>query len=356
MKSWTLYLILGSVLLLSATVSVCIGTVNLTPGQLVQVLLSGDQTPLGVVVWQLRMPRMVLAILVGASLAMSGAALQGYTRNPLADAGLLGISSGAALGAVCMFYTGFSESASRFLASFLNSIGCGQFIDWFGGGAGGENFWVPMGGLAGAFIALLIVILLVGPTTNIPTLILAGVAVSSLAGALTALVLNLSPNPYAGMQIISWLLGSLTDRSWQEVQLCRPFFIAGVVILMMARRGLLALSLGEEVTASLGFSLKKLRWLIVIGCTLLVGSATAVAGSIAFVGIVVPHLLRPFVKSDPARLLMPSALGGACILLWADIGVRLIPAEQELKLGVLTALVGTPFFLALLLKLRRSYT
>lgn len=352
MKNWTIYLILGSVLLLSAIVSVCIGTVNLSPRQLWDILLSGDQTPLGVVIWQLRMPRMILALLVGASLSMSGAALQGYTRNPLADAGLLGISSGAALGAVLMFYTGFSQSASHWISGFLGKMGLGQILS----GGGGENLWVPMGGLLGAFIALLIVILLVGPTANIPTLILAGVAVSSLAGALTALVLNFSPNPYASMQIVSWLLGSLTDRSWQEVELCCPFFIIGVIVLLLTRRGLLALSLGEEVSASLGISLKRLRWLIIIGCTLLVGSATAVAGSIAFVGIVVPHLLRPLVKSDPARLLLPSALGGACLLLWADIGVRMIPAEQELKLGVLTALVGTPFFLALLLKLRRSYT
>lgn len=329
MRVSVLYTLLAAILLAALFTGLSVGTVHFTPHELYQAVLAGDSTPEGIVVWELRLPRVLLAALVGGALAMSGAALQGYTRNPLADAGLLGISSGAALGAVIVFY-------------------------YFGG----KNVlaWVPVGGLSGAFASLLIVVLLVGPTVNVATLILAGVAVSSMAGALTALALNMSPNPYAGMEVLFWLLGSVTDKSWREVWICLPFVIVGTGVILSARRGLVALSLGEQVAESLGFSLKRLMWLVILGCAMLVGAATAVAGSISFIGMVVPHLIRPLVKSDPGQLLLPSALGGAALLLWADIAVRVLPYGQELKLGVLTALIGAPFFLLLLLKLRKSYT
>ena len=188
------------------------------------------------------------------------------------------------------------------------------------------------------------------------TLILAGVAISSLSGALTSLALNLSPNPFASLEIVFWLLGSITDRSMSDVTLVAPFILVGWVLLMMSGRSLDVLSLGEETALSLGVHLRGTRYLIIVGTAISVGAATAVSGVIGFVGLIVPHLLRPLVGHRPSRLLPASALGGALLLLTADILVRLITPEAELKLGVVTALVGAPFFLYLIARTRLSYS
>jgi iron complex transport system permease protein len=274
------------------------------------------------IVVDIRLPRTVLAVLAGAALGLSGAVLQGLLRNPLADAGIIGISASAALGAVLAFY----------------------FSLWS----------VVAGGIVGGLAGLALLMLLAGRNAGTLTLILAGLALSSFAVALTSLALNLAPSPLAAYEIMFWLLGSVADRSWQQVTTALPFILAGLALLLTTGRGLAALTLGEDVATSLGTDLRRLRWSAVGGTALCVGAAVAVTGSIAFVGLVVPHLLRPSVRYDPARLLPVSALGGAVLLLAADIVIRLVAVGQELKLGVATAIIGAPFFLWQVLRLRSA--
>jgi iron complex transport system permease protein len=280
-----------------------------------------------VIFWEIRLPRALLGALVGGALGLSGAVLQGYLRNPLAEPGLLGISGGAALGAVVAIHTG---------------------------AAGAFAIALPAGGLIGAAVAAMAVMLLAGERSGPITLILAGVAISSLAGALTTLALNLSPNPFALVEMLFWLLGSLTDRSLVHVWLAAPLILAGGALLLTTGRALDALTLGEEAAQNLGVDLKSLRNRIVAGTALSVGAATAVAGTIGFVGLVVPHLLRPLVGHEPRRLLPASMFGGAALILSADVALRLFAPLSEVRLGVVTALVGAPFFLWLIIKTRRE--
>lgn len=280
-----------------------------------------------VVFMEIRVPRAVLGLLVGAALGISGAALQGYLRNPLAEPGLLGISGGAALGAVSAIHSGL---AARFALA------------------------LPLGGLGGAAAAAIAIVSLAGFRGSTISLILAGVAVSAITAALTTLALNLSPNPFASVEIMIWLMGSLTDRSLVHVWLAAPLILIGIAMLMTAARDLEALSLGEDVAQNLGVDPNLLRFKIIAGCALAVGAATAVAGSIGFVGLVVPHLLRPFVGDSPQRLLLPSLLGGAALVLFADVTLRLLSPYGDLRLGVLTALIGAPFFLWLVLRKREE--
>jgi len=279
------------------------------------------------ILWEIRLPRAILGALIGGALGLSGAVLQGYLRNPLAEPGLLGISGGAALGAVIAIHTG---------------------------AAGAFALALPVGGLLGASIAALTVMLLAGERSGPLTLILAGVAISSLAGALTTLALNLSRNPFASIEMLFWLLGSLTDRSLVHVWLAAPLILAGAALLLTTGRALDALTLGEEAAQNLGVNLVSLRNRIVAGAALSVGAATAVAGTIGFVGLVVPHLLRPLVGHEPRRLLPASALGGAALILAADVSLRLFAPLSEVRLGVVTALIGAPFFLWLIIKTRRE--
>ncbi|KXJ43186.1 MAG: ABC transporter permease [Cycloclasticus sp. Phe_18] len=291
-------------------------------------IINNESTLEALVFEEIRLPRTLLAVLIGASLGLSGAALQGMIRNPLAEPGVIGVSSSAALGAVIVFYFGLA-------AIFPMAL--------------------PLGGIAGALLAVIFLYLLTGKNSSMLTLILAGVAVSSLAAALTALALNLSPNPYASLEIFFWLMGSLADRSFTHVWLILPPTLLGWWLMLKGRRDLDVLSLGEDTAQSLGVNLQKLNQKIILGVALTVGSAVSVSGGIGFVGLVVPHLLRPYVGYQPGRLLISSALGGAILLLAADIIVRLLPTQQELKIGVLTALLGAPFFLHLILKSRREW-
>ncbi|WP_284247184.1 FecCD family ABC transporter permease, partial [Methylobacterium haplocladii] len=250
--------------------------------------LAGRATLPALVLWELRIPRALLGALVGCSLGLTGAVMQGYLRNPLADPGILGISSAAALGAVAVFY---------------------------GGLAGSLSLALPLGGIAGAAGAALAINLLAARGTGTLGLILAGVGLSSLAGALTALVLNLAPNPYAALEIVFWLMGSLADRSMDHVWLCLPLMALGWVMMLSTGRALDALSLGEDTAASLGFDLVSVRLRIVTGAALAVGSGVAVSGAIGFVGLVVPHLVRPLVGARPSASLLPSGLAGAALVL-----------------------------------------
>ncbi|MEQ8504220.1 MAG: iron chelate uptake ABC transporter family permease subunit [Rhodospirillales bacterium] len=281
--------------------------------------------PYAVILRELRLPRALLALAIGGALGMAGAALQGLLRNPLAEPGLIGVSGSAALGAVITFYSGLSVTFALAL---------------------------PVGGIIGAGLSVVVLYALAGRDPSILTLILAGVAINALAGALTTLALNLSPNPYAAFEVFFWLLGSLADRSLDHVALAGPFILAGMGLLATTGRGLDALTLGEDVAVSLGIGLRGLQARIIIGTALAVGASVAVAGVIGFVGLVVPHLLRPFVSHRPGRLLFASALGGACLTLAADTAVRFAKDGPELQLGVLTALIGAPFFLLLVLRTR----
>ncbi|MEM0937870.1 MAG: iron ABC transporter permease [Pseudomonadota bacterium] len=303
-----------------------LGPAPIGPGESLRALIVGDGGPLTLVMREIRLPRAILAIMVGASLGLAGAAMQGYLRNPLAEPGLIGVSGSAALGAVISIQTGLAESIA---------------------------FGLPAMALAGALLGVLLVVALAGPRGSSLTLILAGIAISALAAALTSLVLNLSPNPFAANEIVFWMMGSLADRSMSHVWIALPFMAVGWLMLATMGRGLDALTLGEDAASAMGISLARLRLTLILGTASVVGAATAVAGAIGFVGLVVPHILRPLVGARPARLLWASALGGAIMVLAADIAVRLILPARDLKLGVVTALVGAPLFLHLIYKTRR---
>jgi len=310
-----------------AMASLLIGPAGVGAGESLSALIAGDGGPLTLVMREIRLPRMILAVMIGGSLGLAGAAMQGYLRNPLAEPGLIGVSGSAALGAVLALQTGL---------------------------AGAFAFGLPLMALAGALGGVTLVMLLAGPRGGSLTLILAGIAVSALAGALTSLVLNLSPNPFAANEIVFWMMGSLADRSMTHVWLALPFMAVGIVLLAGLGRGLDALTLGEDAAEAMGVRLTRLRLQLVLGTACVVGAGTAVAGAIGFVGLVVPHILRPLVGARPSRLLWASAMGGAAMVLAADIAVRVVLPSRDLKLGVLTALVGAPLFLHLILKLRRE--
>lgn len=314
-------------LLILTAASLATGYVDMSPQRLLRGTLDGDMVPSRILL-DLRLPRTLLCLGIGAALGLAGAAMQGLLRNPLAEPGLLGVSGGAALGAVLALYTGFADSFALAL---------------------------PLAGFTGTALAVGFVYFLAGRHTGSSTLILAGVAVASLCGALISLVLNWSKTPTAVAEIVFWMMGSLADRSLREVQLALPFIAVGAWLLLGCRRGLAALSLGEETAHSLGIHLAGLRTQVLLGTACCVGASVSVAGSIGFIGLVAPHLMRPLVRGDAARLLPASALAGAVLLTLADLGVRLLNTQTaELKLGVLTSLVGAPFFLLLILRTRRA--
>ncbi|MEM7067999.1 MAG: iron ABC transporter permease [Pseudomonadota bacterium] len=290
-------------------------------------LFSDDQAPLTLIMQEIRLPRAILAVVIGATLGLSGAVMQGLLRNPLAEPGLLGISASASLGAVSAIYTGFSV---------LFPLG------------------LPLAALLGAVIAVFLIFAIAGMSGSVLTIILAGIAVSSFAGAMTSLALNLSPNPFAALEIVFWMLGSLNDRSMIHVQLALPFILIGWLMLASVGRALDVLTLGEDVAITSGVNMKRVRLLAIFGTAASVGAATAVAGAIGFIGLIVPHILRPIVGAQPSKLMPVSALGGALLLLCADIAVRVIAPERDLKIGVLTAIIGAPFFLWIVLSYRRS--
>lgn len=305
--------------------SLLIGPAGLGLGESLSALFRGDGGPVVLVMQQIRLPRAILGLLAGAVLGLSGAAMQGYLRNPLAEPGLIGVSSSAALGAVLALQTGLAATYALAL---------------------------PLAALAGAGVSVVLVLAMAGPRGGALALILAGIAISALTASLTSLVLNLSPNPFAAMEIVYWMMGSLADRSMTHVWLAAPFMLAGMAALMTLGRGLDALTLGEDAAQTMGVNLTRLRLVLILGTAASVGAGVAVAGAVGFVGLVVPHILRPLVGARPSRLLPASALGGAAMLLAADIATRLIAPDQDLKLGVLTAIIGAPFFLHLIWRLR----
>ncbi|MCB1619312.1 MAG: iron ABC transporter permease [Thiothrix sp.] len=290
--------------------------------------LTHQDSVLAIILMEIRLPRALIGLFAGASLGLCGAAIQGLLRNPLASPGLIGSASGAALMAVIVLYFGLQALSLQLL---------------------------PLAGMGGALLATLLVYALAGQNASITTLILAGVAINALATAGMSLLLNLAPSPYAMRELVLWTLGDLTDRSLEDFRLMLPFTLLGWLLLLGTGRQLNALTLGEDTALTLGVHPVRLRWQVFIAVSFATGAAVATIGMVGFIGLVVPHLLRPLVDHQPSRLLPVSALGGAAILLAADIGVRLIPTQTPLKVGVLTALVGAPFFLYLIVRSRRSH-
>jgi iron complex transport system permease protein len=297
--------------------SLAIGPAPLPPATALHALVA-DLGSASVVVREIRVPRTILAIQIGWTFGLSGAALQGLLRNPLADAAVFGAPQAAALGAVLVLYFGI---------------------------AGALSFALPAAAVGGALASIALVVVVAGRNVTTVVLVLAGLAVGTLAGAATSLAISLSPNPFAVAEIIFWLLGSLEDRSSVHVWLAAPFIVVASAVLLRVGPGLRALVLGEETAVSLGVNVAWLRFAIVGATALGTGGATAVAGAIGFVGLVAPHLVRPLAGYDPARTLVPSGLAGAVLLLAADCAVRLIPTAVEVKIGVLTAVLGVPFLL-----------
>jgi iron complex transport system permease protein len=318
-RSLSRFLVPGLVLLAAvlALVSLAIGPAPIAPALAAKALVF-DQGSASVVVREIRLPRACLALLIGWIFGLSGAALQGLLRNPLADTAVFGAPQAAAFGAVLVLYFG----------------------------AVGALSWVlPVAAIAGALVSIALVVAVAGRNATIVVLVLAGLAVGSLAGAATSLAISLSPNPFAVTEIVFWLLGSLEDRSFVHCLLAAPFILAATGLLLACAPGLRALTLGEETAASLGIDVPRLRFAVVVAAAVGTGASVAVAGAIGFVGLVVPHLIRPLVGYDPARTLVPAGLAGAVLLLAADCAVRLIPSFVEVQIGVLTAVLGVPFFL-----------
>ena len=320
MRSARLYVTLATLALAAAAASLAIGRTSAGP-----TFGFGGAELADVILLEIRLPRALLGLLVGGTLGLCGAALQGLLRNPLAEPGLLGASSGGALGAVVVFYFGL---------------------------AGADSLALPIGAVTGSLAALATLYGLAARRGDLLTIILAGIAVNALAAALTSLALNFAPSPYAALEILFWMLGSLADRTLAHVWLVLPLMLAGWLLVAASARGLDALTLGGETAASLGFDPRRTQWLVVGGTALAVGAAVAVTGVVGFVGLVVPHLLRPWAGFRPSALLGPSFLGGAALTLAADCAIRLLPPGPELKLGVVTALLGAPFFLHLIMRPR----
>lgn len=309
-------LILASLL---AIFGACLlGSTLLPVDRVLAALFGGADVGDRLVVWSIRLPRALAAFLVGAALGLSGAALQGLLRNPLAEPGVLGVSASASLTASVSIYYGLVSLSA----------------------------WVlPLAAILGAIAATGFLALAAIKTRSVVTLILIGVGLSSFAGAAMSLLLNLAPTPFSLSDMINWMLGSVANRSFNEIGFALPFLAAGSAILLLNGRGLSALTLGEDAASGVGVDLRRQRIYVVLGAGLATGASVALAGAIGFVGIIAPHLIRPFVDHDPARSLVPSALLAGLILVLSDIGVRLIPTTNDLKLGVVAALIGAPIFI-----------
>ena len=322
-------LTLGLALVAAAlfALSAVVGTAAMPVGDALTALVGQGDERVQTIVWELRLPRAVAAFAVGAALGLAGAALQGLLQNPLAEPGVLGVSAFSALGAVVAIFFGFAA---------VNS------------------FAVPVAAILGAGLATLLLVFAAMRGAGSVTLLLIGIGLSSFAGALMSLALNMAPNPYSLADLVNWMMGSVANRSWADILLGAPGWVIGAALVFLAGPGLRALSFGDETARSLGADPARIRLLVIGGTSLLAGASVATAGTIGFVGIVAPHVIRPFVRHDPQRLLIPSALLAGIILMAADIAIRVLPFQQELKLGVAAALVGGPVFIWIAARLGRA--
>lgn len=324
-RNMAVWVAFAGLLVALAVISLMVGPAALSPRAALTALIDGEG-PAGLIVRDIRLPRTLLALTIGATFGLAGAALQGLLRNPLAEPALFGAPQSSA------------AAASLVIAFGLAPV---------------TSVAVPLAGILGALISVGALVAIAGRRASLTITLLAGLALASFAGAMTALILNLAPNPFIALEVAFWLLGSLEDRSIDHLVIALPFFLVSWVLLVLPLRGYRALTLGEDAAASLGINLKRTRTLVVAGVAIGVGAAVAVAGSIGFVGLVAPHLVRRLVGSDPARVMLPAALAGAALLTAADIAVRAVPAANELKVGVVTALIGVPFFLMMIFSERR---
>ncbi|GBF58189.1 putative siderophore transport system permease protein YfhA [Candidatus Phycosocius bacilliformis] len=313
-----LILFLSGLCVIMLVVSCLIGPIGLSLGRLLPALVGIGDRQAELILWQIRLPRALAALCVGMALAASGAALQGLLRNPLAEPGVLGVSAMASLFATITIYWGLIAMSAWLL---------------------------PLAAIAGALLATAILAQVAPRVQSVVTLVLVGVGLSSFAGALMSLLLNLAPNPFTLADMMNWMMGSVANRALPDLAMAAPFFLAGAALIGLSAPGLRALTLGEEAASAIGLDIGRARVLVVVGTGLLTGAAVSMAGAVGFVGIIAPHLVRPWVGHDPARTLVPSALLGGFILLAADLVTRLTPTPQELKLGVVAALIGAPLFI-----------
>jgi len=308
---------LTALILLLAIISVMTGTGGFDPAT-VHGALTGSDPAARIIVGELRLPRTLAALVVGFALGLSGAALQGLTRNPLAEPGVLGVSACATLGATLMLYFGIAAATPLGVAG---------------------------GAIVGALLATALLAAFAHRLAGVATLILVGVGLSSFAGALMALLLNFAPNPFSLSDLINWTLGSVANRSLADLAIAVPPILAGTVLILIARRPLTLLAIGDLAAAAHGLDYRRTRLLVIGGTGLAIGASVALAGAVGFVGIVAPHLVRPWVRHDAGRTLLPAGLAGAAMLMLADLLIRLLPTATELRLGVVAALAGAPLFM-----------
>ena len=311
-------------LLLALLLAFAFGLSLALPWSDLAALFEADRELAWAILIELRLPRTLLALIYGATLAAAGAAVQALFANPLASPDLTGTTSGAALGAaVTAYLIGFSGPLA-----------------------------LSLGAVAGALGALLLLLMLAGPRAETSTLLLAGLAISALAGALTTLALALAPSPFAFYDAYDWLMGSLVDRSLTQAAFAGAPAALAIVCLLRLRRPLDALALGEEVAQSMGHDIVRLRRLVVCLTAFGVGACVAICGAIGFVGLVAPIFARRLTGGHPGRAIWPAAMFGALLLALADVAVRAAPLGRTLPIGVLTALLGAPFFLWLVANMR----
>ncbi len=318
---------LGGLAAILFILSIGIGPVSIWPQDVAFALLGHGKSDYRIIVQDIRLPRALLALGIGATSGLCGAAMQGLLRNPLAAPSLFGAPQSAAFVAVALISLGWSDTLSWSL---------------------------PLAAICGAFISVFLLIAIAGPKANLLLLILAGLAISSLAGAGTALAMNLSPNPFAALEIAFWLLGSLEDRSMRHVLMAFPFMAVSCLLILSQAQSFRMLGIGEDAAQSLGLNVGRLRLIVIAAVAIGIGGAVSVAGTIGFIGLIAPQLARALVANDATKALWPSAWIGSCLLLAADIGVRLIPSTTDIKVGVLTSIVGVPFFLYLIVRQRRA--
>ncbi|MBL4837590.1 MAG: iron ABC transporter permease [Kordiimonadaceae bacterium] len=326
-SAWMLNLLLLVGMLLSGLMSGMFGQVNLSLAEFFAGLFGQGDVGITLIVQELRMPRILLGMLAGATLGYTGAALQGLLRNPLADPGVIGVSASAGFGAVTAIYLGVAAVSA---------------------------YAVPLFAMAGAFVATAILMFLASRDSSVLTLILAGIGISSLATAGVSLMMNFASSPMSLQDMVMWMLGSLENRTYDDLMLAGPLIIGGWLLMVGVGQGLNALSLGSETAHTLGIDLNRLRWRVVLGTALSVGATVSVCGAIGFIGLMVPHFVRAFIGHEPKRLLLPSALMGGLLLTLADILTRLPIGHGQLRLGVVTAVIGAPMFIYIIFKTRES--
>lgn len=318
---------LAVVVLIVAVLSLGIGRLDLSLSEIIAGLLGQGDEPLTIIIRELRLPRIVLGLLIGATLGVSGAALQGVLRNPLADPGIIGVSASAALGAVIAIHLGLS------------------------------SVWplsIPLFAMSGAIAATVLLMFAASKDASVLTLILVGIGISSIATSAIALVMNMASSPMTLQEMIMWMLGSLENRTTTDLLLATPFMVLGWFLMVGVGQGLNALSLGEDVAQTMGVNLRALKLRIVLGTAISVGAAVAVCGSIGFIGLVVPHIVRGLITKEPGSILLPSAMMGALLLTISDTITRLPSDGTPMRLGVVTALVGAPVFLWIIFKTRET--